>query len=101
MATRSQVNRALEHFQLDLNQLKNVVGLGIVPVSEGGEKASSKNLAVAVYVTKKVPLKNLAEKDRIPESLSITGKGGELSIPVRVIEQGVVQKETLAQAERL
>jgi hypothetical protein len=101
MATKAQVNRALENFQLELNQFKNVVGLGIVPADEGDAKNAGKELAVGVYVSKKVPLSRLAAKDRIPETLRIQGKGGELDIPVRVIEQGVVEKESAPQAERL
>ena len=101
MATRSQANRALESFQRELNQCKNVVGLGIVPVDESALGETSKDLAVAVYVSKKIPLEKLAEKDRIPESLAIRGKGGDLSVPVRVIEQGVVQKQSLGKPQRL
>jgi hypothetical protein len=64
--------------------------LGVVPLDEEGDK---RDLAVGVYVEKKVPLSKLLAKDRVPKSLSIALGGSKIAVPVRVIEQGVVNLE--------
>jgi hypothetical protein len=94
MATKAQVENALDVFERDLNKYKNVVGLGIVP-AEDENKGGPMDLALAVYVSKKVPVERLAKKDRIPESLTLKKRSGEFLIPVRIIEQGPVEKESL------
>lgn len=70
------------------NKIANV--LAALPVDEEGDK---RNLAVAVYVKKKLPLAKLAAEDRVPESLSIASGKNTISVPVRVIEQGAVTLE--------
>lgn len=95
MAKQSQCERALERFEGQLNKIKNVVGLGIVPAQDDDQPKGSQDRAVAVYVSKKLPLSKLAKDDRVPESLTIPGRKGDIEVPVRVIEQGVVQKEAL------
>jgi hypothetical protein len=93
MATTPQIKRALDQFDTELSRRKNVVGLGIVPESESAE--SSGNMAVGVYVTKKVDPKKLSAKDLLPKSLKIRGRSGAIEVPIRVIEQGKVELESL------
>ena len=90
MATQKQAEKALEQFEEQLSGRKHVVGLGVVPLDEAGDK---RDLAVGVYVKKKIPLSKLSSKDRVPESLSIDSRGSKIAVPVRVIEQGVVKLE--------
>jgi hypothetical protein len=94
MATTPQVKRALNHFENELANRKNVVGLGIVPEDE--ERGRSAKMAVGVYVTKKVDRKKLSAKDLLPKSLKISGRAGTVRIPVRVIEQGPVSLEPVS-----
>ena len=95
MAKQAQAERALNRHEQMLSKLKNVVGLGIVPTEETEDQQGSQELAVAVYVTKKMPLGKLSSQDQVPKSLTISGKSGDITVPVRVIEQGLVQKESL------
>lgn len=95
MATEAQCERALEANEGRLGLLPNVVGLGIVPEDE--DDPTSRSLAVAVYVTKKIPKEELEPGERIPGTLGIPGgRGhpGSRRVPVRVIEQGEVELET-------
>jgi hypothetical protein len=94
MATQVQCKRALELFETDLTQRKNVVGLGIVPSDEQPD-SGRRDLAVAVYVKKKVPSKQLSKKDLVPDSLTIPGRKGPVQVPTRVIEQGEVRLENV------
>jgi len=73
------------------SKLSNVVGLGIVPVDETEKKKGSQDLAVGVYVSKMTSDGN----GDVPETLTISGKSGNIEVPVRVIEQGIVQREIL------
>ena len=91
MAKQVQCERALKQFEGMLSKLSNVVGLGIVPVDETEKKKGPQDLAVGVYVTKMASGGN----GDVPESLTIPGKSGNIEVPVRIIEQGVVQKEAL------
>jgi len=93
MATTPQIKRALDQFENDLSSRKNVVGLGIVPEDEKGKGGGK--MAVAVYVTKKVDPKKLSPKDLLPKSLKIRGRAGAVEVPVRVIEQGKVELESV------
>jgi hypothetical protein len=92
MATERQAKRALELFERQLSKRKHVVGLGIVPASEEGGSHKDE-MAVAVYVKKKLPAKNLAARDLVPESLEVPGRKAVIRVPTRVIEQGVVRLE--------
>jgi hypothetical protein len=92
MASRSQVQKALQLHEESLSGRKNVVGLGIVPADE---EAGGKDLAVAVYVTKKLPLSKLKKDQVVPEMLAVPGKGRTVQVPTRVIEQGKVELETV------
>ena len=97
MATLEQCELALDLYENRLGQLRNVVGLGIVPASELGD---DENLAVAVYVSRKVPASELRPEDLVPSRLEIAETGiagpGDLGkVPTRVIEQGEVSLEGL------
>ena len=92
MATQSQCERALDLFEEDLSRRKNVVGLGIVSAGEGGS-GGRRGSAVAVYVKRKVPASRLSEKDLVPETLTVPGPKGSVTVPTRVIEQGEVRLE--------
>ena len=88
MAKRSEVEKALDQHEDALTRRRNVVGLGVVPAED-----SAKDLAVGVYVVKKLPEKQLAEADMIPKTLSVKIRGKTLRVPTRVIEQGEVKLE--------
>lgn len=88
MATQAQVQRALDLFEGKLSGLKNVVGLGIVEAKDDTPKCQGKDLAVAVYVKKKLPEGKLPAKDRVPPVLTLPVRGKVVKIPTRVIEQG-------------
>jgi hypothetical protein len=92
MASRSQAQKALQLHEQSLSGCKNVVGLGIVPADE---EAGSKDLAVAVYVTKKLPLSKLKKSQVVPQTLAVPGKGKTVQVPTRVIEQGKVELEAV------
>ncbi len=94
MATETQCMRALDLHEADLASRKNVVGLGIVEEQEDATRQrGAKSLAVAVYVKKKLPLKQLAPEDVVPPVLTIAGRKGTVQVPTRVIEQGEVSLE--------
>ena len=81
--------RALKLHEKRLGALPNVVGLGIVDAPGG------RGLAVAVYVSKKVPGKDLKRADRIPKRLVLQQAQQRGWVPVHVIEQGVVELESI------
>ena len=91
MSSEEQCARALELHEGKLSALANVQGLGIV--AEEGETVDSDNLAVAVYVEKKVSVEELAPEHRIPATLEIPDDDGFHQVSVRVIEQGPVWAE--------
>lgn len=93
MATEAQCKRALDKFEDDLSSRKNVVGLGIVPLEEEVGKKGKADLAVAVYVKKKLPPEKLAAKDLVPKTLTLSSSKGEICVPTKVIEQGEVTLE--------
>ncbi len=83
---------ARDYYENYLNALPNVVGTGIVSKDES--KPGSKRVAVAVYVSEKKPRETLKENELIPEYLEIRKEGRKKRIPIRVIEQGHVTKES-------
>lgn len=91
MSSERQCLRALALHEKKLAALPNVQGLGVVAVK--GQSAESDDLAVAVYVDRKVPLDELAPEERIPETLDVPEGGTVRKVPVRVIEQGPVGLE--------
>lgn len=83
--------RALEQNEDRLSGLPNVVGLGIVSRKE--DEPDADDLAVAVYVSEKVPREDLSRAERIPTRLRVKSRGRYRMVPVRVIEQGEVSLE--------
>ena len=96
MATETQALRALDAHEETLGRCKNVVGMGVVPADEAG----GKQMAVGVYVKKKLPLDRLAEKDVVPTTLEVMVGNRVVTVPTRVIEQGTVKKEEVERLER-
>lgn len=95
MATRTDCLKALALHEEALSKLKNVVGLGLVETErEQTDDGSPRvELAVAVYVRRKVPPGELAPRQRIPAFLVVPSAGGEREVAVRVLEQGSVELE--------
>ena len=91
MATQSICEAALEEYEEKLSGLPNVTGLGIVSLDE--KNPASPDLAIAVYVEKKVPADELDKLELVPKKIQI--KQGEVlqEVFTRVIEQGVVSLE--------
>lgn len=90
MAKAEHVKRALDLYGDELTKMKNVVGVGRVPSEQtpGGWD-------LAVYVEAKVPDDRLAQKDRVPKTLEVPGRGQSHAVKTQVIEQGVVTLEKL------
>ena len=86
MASRNHVQRAIELYEEELARYPNVTGLGVVPVTDDPE--SPADLAVAVYVTRKVPRRELKASERIPPTLEIPSRDGAQDVPTRVIATG-------------
>lgn len=95
MATQAQCQKALDLHEQALSNRRNVVGLGIVPVEDVTKHPGRLDLAVAVYVKKKLPKSRLAVQDIVPEELEVRGKSGVVKVPTKVIEQGEVRLEPL------
>lgn len=91
MATVRDAERILQAHEDRLSRYPNVVGLGIRSLDES--EPGGKDVAVAVYVTRKLPEEKLAKKDRIPRYLELPGKNRKLRVRTRVIEQGDVALE--------
>ena len=64
MGSEALFERALRQHEQRLTALPNVVGLGIVDNPQG------KGLAVAVYVSEKLPAEGLKQPDRIPKRIT-------------------------------
>lgn len=75
MITQQSCVAAMNFYENELSEKRNVVGLGVVPTHTG--------YAVAVYVSQR------EENHNIPETLQI----GNVTVPVVVIDQGIVGKE--------
>lgn len=86
MATAAQAKRALAQFQSELCARTNVVGLGIVPADE--TQSSATDMAVAVYVQKKLPREKLKSSEVVPKELLVNSRSGKLPVPTRVIDAG-------------
>ncbi len=94
MATRAECKHALAVFEEDLVRRRNVVGFGIVPVNW---VVNRNDLAVAVYVRRKVAEEQLSQDDLIPRLLQVTYRGHDIEVPVIVIEQGTISLDSVAQ----
>jgi hypothetical protein len=91
MATRSHVQRAIELYQEELARYPNVTGIGVVPVND--ETEGPADLAVAVYVTRKVPRDQLEDDERIPGTVEIPSREGSREVPIRIIATGEFELE--------
>ena len=91
MASEKECAKALDQHEKELSENPQVQGLGIV--AEEGKPFDSDELAVAVYVEKKVPDEELATEYRLPATLAVELEGRLHEVPVRVIEQGPVELE--------
>jgi hypothetical protein len=97
MSSRSHVQRAIELYEEELARYPNVTGIGVVPVTDDSEGPT--DLAVAVYVTRKVPRDQLKADERIPPSLEIPSRDGSQKVPTRVIATGEFTLEDLFDIE--
>jgi hypothetical protein len=91
MATRNHVQRAIELYQEQLARYPNVTGIGVIPLKDDSDGPA--DLAVAVYVTRKVPRDELKPDERIPSQLEIPMRDGSRSVPTRVIATGEFEHE--------
>ena len=64
-------------------------------LEERSDGAPSSDLAVAVYVVKKLPLEELAPNEVIPSLLEVRQGKRVAKVRTRVIEQGEVSLESL------
>lgn len=94
MATRAQCKRALERFEDRLSRLDNVVGFGVVPAHEDQTQASGKDMALGVYVEKKLSIDQLAPDHVVPPVLKIRGRGKDVHVSTRIIEIGIISLES-------
>lgn len=92
MATRAHVQRAIELYQEELVTYPNVTGIGVVPVREDQHEGGAE-LAVAVYVTRKVPRDELEADERIPPTLEVPSRDGPRTVLTRVIATGKFELE--------
>jgi hypothetical protein len=93
MANRTLCQRALNRFEHDLSRRRNVVGLGIVPCRSGIRFLHKTEFAIAVYVSRKLPVADLPDDDVIPKVLQVMHKGNAIDVPVRVLELGPIALE--------
>lgn len=94
MASEALCKRALDQHEEELVRRKNVVGLGIVQVDDESARSRRSDLAVAVYVKKKLPIQELAPEDVIPKELEVSSGKRVARVRTRVIEQGEVALES-------
>ncbi len=86
MSTYAQCKAALDQYESDLARRANVVGLGIVEA----DGTAPDEYRLAVYVDRKRPPAELAEKDIVPGKLPMICKGKTIFIDTVVIELGPV-----------
>ena len=91
VASEELCEKALQQNENRLSRLPNVVGLGIV--SRHADEPGAEELAIGVYVRRKVPANRLRRADRIPTRLRVDTGASYRLVPVRVIEQGDVVVE--------
>jgi hypothetical protein len=70
----------------------NVVGAGVAPKVTAGQTLET--LAIKVYVVGRLPLAELPEKYRVPESLNVPGVPGDLVTDVEAIGEQWLQVES-------
>jgi hypothetical protein len=97
MATARQATRAAQMHAEDLSAYPNVVAVGTRPIDDdtaaatGGAEAGH---AVAVYVSRKVPVEQLDDQARLPTYVEVPGPGGIDRVPVVVVESGAIEPES-------
>ena len=91
MATQNICEAALVEYEEKLSGLPNVIGLGIVSMKE--QDPANPDLAIAVYVEKKVPQDELDELELVPKKIQIMQGEVLQEVFTRVIEQGAVSLE--------
>ncbi len=92
MAEEKLCVQAIEEHHLKLEVLPHVVGLGVVARKEDDDPGSD-DCAVGIYV-EKMPTRREARK--IPKLLQIREGKRKRRVPVRLIEQGKVELESLS-----
>ena len=99
MTNEKQAVAALNQYGDEIAALQNVVGIGVVRLSD--DNTEDGEMAVAVYVLKKLPREKLDEAQLIPRVLELNVKQKKILIKTKVIEQGEVELEQSMQPERL
>ena len=106
MATKAQCESALRIYAETLLAFKNVVSVGTAPRDESERRGAGTgaatgtvaatsgagavaDFAVAVYVTRKVPIEELEDDDVVPSFLQVRDATGLYKVPTRVIERPV------------
>ena len=102
MATKAQCESALWIYAETLLAFKNVVSVGTAPRDESETRGAGAGIvaassgsgagadfAVAVYVSRKVPIEELEDDDVLPSFLQVRDATGLYKVPTRVIERPV------------
>ncbi|MFH1469914.1 MAG: hypothetical protein ABIO70_36355 [Pseudomonadota bacterium] len=76
---------ALDRHEGRLVRLAHVVALGVVPLDEARPEAE---LAVAVYVDRKLPASSLPPGELVPPLLEVEVEGQPRAVRTRVLEAG-------------
>lgn len=92
MAKQKVCEDALEQYGDELSKLPNVIGLGIVPNEVGDFE--SEDLAIAVYIERRVPEDQLQTQDIIPKKIKILSGNVIEEVLTKVIEQGKISLES-------
>ena len=75
MISKRQCERALTQYAERLERYEGVVGMGIVRLDKESERSRESTDAVAVYVRRKLPKKELSPNEIIPRFLELMGRG--------------------------
>jgi hypothetical protein len=86
MVTEAQAKHLLSAFNGSLSALPNVVGVGITDLP-----GASPDVAIAVYVTEKVPESALKPADLVPKTLTGAIDGVAVEAATKVIAVGKIQ----------
>lgn len=83
MATEQEARQAEEQYATMLENLKPVLGVGVVPL----DSEANSGFAVAVYVKTDNSSAEItgAKKSRIPSSLEIQSNGKPTSVPTKIL----------------
>lgn len=83
MSTRAECEAALRIYGEALLAFQNVVGVGILPLADD---AAGRGFAVAITVSRKVPLRELDEDEILPSHLQVRDAQRTYKVPTLVIE---------------